>query len=184
MSLRRKATLNMNARIPSNFRQLAFAAAAGALIFSAEAANTKEKAPKNPVYAPQAKVSDARFQEALEFIVQKMKPDEKLIEGRMAQLDTKSGSGQKLGVERFRARYDKSPQYAMACLALGQNLEEANALLLEMGQVLCLVRAGEGPSRRRRRRDRSEQDFPDHAPSFLRPESERRSQGADRRRSV
>ncbi len=120
----------MNARIPSNFRQLAFAAAAGALVFSAEAANTKEKAPKNPVYAPQAKVSDARFQEALEFIVQKMKPDEKFIEGRMAQLDTKSGSGQKLGVERFRARYDKSPQYAMACLALGQNLEEANALLL------------------------------------------------------
>jgi len=83
---------------------------------------------KFPVYDPQAKEPEERVREGLDFIAKKMRPEEGVVENKIKTMY--SSKSPTLGVQRWAARWDKSPQWAMAALSTGQNIDAANAALL------------------------------------------------------
>lgn len=83
---------------------------------------------KFPDYEPQAREPEERVKEALVFITEQMKPKEGVVEAKVKTMY--ASKSPKLGVQRWSARWDKSPQWAMAALAIGEQVDEANAGVL------------------------------------------------------
>ena len=83
---------------------------------------------KPPVFATDD--VDARMRECLRVIARKLAPDERQLQGKIKQADVDSGAVKKRGLNIMISRWDRAPQYALACLAVGENVAEANAHIL------------------------------------------------------
>jgi hypothetical protein len=117
----------------SVFRRLSYLiiiSALAAITFASAQDDDPENAKegKYPAYHPQAKDSAGRFQEGLKFIVEKMVPDDAKVDAKIASKDP--GSMRKLGIQRWKARLDRGPDYALACLASGENVDAANKYVI------------------------------------------------------
>jgi hypothetical protein len=101
---------------------------AAALAPCAASATAAEKS--SAAFVPAAQEADGRMKEFLLHIAREVKPDPKHLEGRIKQADLNSGPIRKRGLNTLISRWDKGPQYALACLATGENVPEANEHLV------------------------------------------------------
>jgi len=83
---------------------------------------------KPPVFATDN--VDARMQECLRVIARNLAPDEKYLQGKVKQAGPKTPGVEKRGLNIMTSRWDKGPQYALACLAVGENVAEANTRII------------------------------------------------------
>ncbi len=70
------------------------------------------------------------MQECLRVIARELAPDEKQLQGKIKQADLNSGAVKKRGLNILVSRWDKGPQYALACLAVNENVAAANAHII------------------------------------------------------
>ncbi len=70
---------------------------------------------------------DARMQECLRTIARELAPDGRQLEGKLKQATPQSPGVGKRGLTIMASRWDKGPQYALACLAVGENIPAANS---------------------------------------------------------
>jgi hypothetical protein len=70
---------------------------------------------------------DERMRECLRVIARNLAPDEKRLQGKVRQATSATPGVNKRGITIMTSRWDKGPQWALACLAVGENVAEANA---------------------------------------------------------
>jgi hypothetical protein len=90
----------------------------------AAAANRPDRVPP-PQFASDN--VDERMRQSLQLIARELAPDEKQLAGKIKQADRNSGPIKKRGLNIMVSRWDKAPSYALACLAIGEHVAEANA---------------------------------------------------------
>ncbi|MCX7006520.1 MAG: hypothetical protein NTY53_04605 [Kiritimatiellaeota bacterium] len=70
---------------------------------------------------------DVRMLECLRVIARELAPDARQLQGKIKQTTAKTPGVAKRGLNIMVSRWDKGPQYALACLAVGEHVAEANA---------------------------------------------------------
>ena len=70
---------------------------------------------------------DERMRECLRSIARHLAPDEQKLQGKVRQATSEMPGVKKRGISIMTSRWDKGPQYALACLAVGEHVAEANA---------------------------------------------------------
>lgn len=71
-----------------------------------------------------------RMMECLRVIARNLAPDDRALAGRVAQSGPSTPGVKARGLEIMTSRWDKGPQYALACLAAGENVAAANSQIV------------------------------------------------------
>ncbi|MBM3891521.1 MAG: hypothetical protein FJ388_20610, partial [Verrucomicrobia bacterium] len=73
---------------------------------------------------------DERMRECLRVIARNLAPDETRLQGKIKQATSETPGVKKRGLNIMASRWDKGPQYALACLAVGEHVADANAHII------------------------------------------------------
>jgi hypothetical protein len=73
---------------------------------------------------------DVRMLECLRVIARGLAPDARQLQGKIKQATASTPGVAKRGLNIMVSRWDKGPQYALACLAVGEHVAEANAHII------------------------------------------------------
>ncbi|MCX6910552.1 MAG: hypothetical protein NTY01_21260 [Verrucomicrobia bacterium] len=98
------------------------------VLIATPAATARPDRVKPPTFATDD--VDERMRECLRVIARHLAPDEKKLQGKIRQAGTETPGVKKRGLNIMVSRWDKGPQYALACLAVGENVAEANAHII------------------------------------------------------